>query len=273
MGLEEIINQITTARTELSREQILEMIKNKKDKAGNFLTDHTAARIIACELGVKISKKKFNLILQIKDIVSGLNDVSVTGKVVTVYPVRTFKRKDWTQGKLASIVVSDKTGTVRVVLWDKKTDLLEKGKIQKEQQVTVFHTYVRQGQDGKPELHLGDKGKVKILSESTKKLAEITQEDGPFTVEGTIVTKPEFREVTTSRNEKVALTNFEIKDQTGQLRVSAWRNIAQKICDLPVGTRLKMRNIYAKMGYEKSIELSSRYSTIVEVLDQKENES
>ena len=270
MALEEIINQITISRSDINREQILEMIKNKKANAGNFLTDQTAARIIACELGVKISKKTFNLKLQIKDIVSGLNDVSVTGKVVTVYPVKTFKRKDWTHGKLGSIVVSDKTGTVRVVLWDNKTGLLEEGRIQKEQQITVSHAYVRQGRDGKPELHLGDRAKIKILAESTKKLAEITEEGGPFTVEGTIVTKPVFREVTTSRNEKVAVTSFELSDQTGKLRVSAWRNTAQKIKDLPVGTKLKMRNIYAKKGYEKSMELSSRFSTIVEVLDQKQ---
>jgi len=270
MGLEEIINQILTTQSNLNREQIFEMIKNKKAKAGNFLTDQTAARIIASELGIKISKKKFNLKIQIKDIVSGLNDVSLTGKIVSVYPVRTFKRKDWTHGKLGSIIVSDKTGTVRVVLWDDKVDLLEKGIIQKEQTVTVSHTYVRQGRDGKPELHLGDKAKIKILKESTKMLAQITNEGGPLTVEGIVTTKPVLKEVTTSKNEKVAVTSFELRDKTGKLRVSTWRNIAQKLKDLPVGTRIKMRNIYAKKGYKNSMELSSRYSTIVEVLNQKE---
>jgi len=270
MGLEEIINQILTTQSNLNREQIFEMIKNKKAKAGNFLTDQTAARIIASELGIKISKKKFNLKIQIKDIVSGLNDVSLTGKIVSVYPVRTFKRKDWTNGKLGSIIVSDKTGTVRVVLWDDKVDLLEKGIIQKEQTVTVSHTYVRQGRDGKPELHLGDKAKIKILKESTKTLAQITNEGGPLTVEGIVTTKPVLKEVTTSKNEKVAVTSFELRDKTGKLRVSTWRNIAQKLKDLPVGTRIKMRNIYAKKGYKNSMELSSRYSTIVEVLNQKE---
>lgn len=270
MGLEEIINKILTTHSELNRKQIFEMIKDKKAKAGNFLTDQTAARILASELGIKISKKKFNLKIQIKDIVSGLNDVSLTGKVVTVYPIRKFKRKDWTHGKLGSIVVSDKTGTVRVVLWDDKVKLLEKGRIQKEQTITVSHTYVRKGLDGKPELHLGDKAKIKILKESTKTLAEITNEGGPLTVKGIVTTKPVLREVTTSKNEKVTVTSFELKDKTGKIRVSAWRNIAHEFKDLPVGTRIKIRNIYAKKGYKNSMELSSRYSTIVEVLNQKE---
>ena len=139
MGLEEIINQILSVRSDLNREQIFEKIKTKKAEAGNFLTDQTAARIVASELGVEISKKKFSLKIQIKDIMSGLNDVSLTGKVVSVYPVRTFKRKDWTEGKLGSLVVSDETGTVRVVLWNNKADLLEEGRIQKDQQIIVSH--------------------------------------------------------------------------------------------------------------------------------------
>ena len=70
MGQQEIINQILAARSDLNLEQILERIKNKKAEAGNFLTDQTAARIVACELGLKVSKKKFCLQLQIKDIVT-----------------------------------------------------------------------------------------------------------------------------------------------------------------------------------------------------------
>jgi replication factor A1 len=271
MGLEEIINQILTTCSNLNREQLLEMIENKKAEAGNFLTDQTASRLIACELGVKISQKKFCLKIQIKDIMSGLNDVSLTGEVVNVYPVRTFKRKDWTHGKVGSFIVSDKTGTIRVVLWDDKVKVLEKGRIQREQKVTVSHAYVRQGRDGKPELHLGDKGKIKIVNESTKKLAEITKDGGQLTVEGTITSKPVLREVTTAQNEKVAVTSFELSDKTGKLRVSAWRNLAETVKDFSVGTKIKIRNVYAKKGYKNSMEISSRYSTIIEILDQKKN--
>ena len=84
MSLEDIINQILLSRSDIKREQILQMIENKKKGAGDFLTDQTAARIAASELGVKIAKKPFRLKIQIKDLVSGLNDVSLTGQVVSV---------------------------------------------------------------------------------------------------------------------------------------------------------------------------------------------
>ncbi|MCW4015760.1 MAG: OB-fold nucleic acid binding domain-containing protein [Candidatus Bathyarchaeota archaeon] len=270
MGLEEIVNQILMSHSDLNRKQIMEMIENKKREAGDFLTDETAARISASELGVKIVKKPLHLKIQIQDLVSGVNDATVTGQVVSVYPPKTFKRKDWTEGKLASIIISDKSGTLRVVLWDAKVDLIESGNIQREQTVRISHGYVREGLDGKPELHLGDKANIKILTKETKKLADIKEAGGPVTVEGTIITTPDVREVTTSRNEKVWVASFQLSDETGKLKVSAWRKLAETMKDLTVGTQIKMKNIYAKKGYQDSIELSSRYSTIIEVLAEPE---
>ena len=119
-------------------------------------------------------------------------------------------------------------------------------------------------------MHLGDKGRVKIVNESSKKLAEITQEGGPLTVEGKVTSKPVLREVTTARNEEVAVCNFELSDNSGKFKVTAWRDLAKTVQDLSVGTKIKLRNIYAKKGYENGMELSSRYSTVIEVLDQKE---
>jgi replication factor A1 len=167
MGLEETVKQILLSRSDINHEEIIEMIEKKKTCACNFLTSDTAARIVASELGIKTVQAPLRLKIQIQDLVSGLNDVTVSGKVVSVYPPKTFTRRDWTEGKLASILVSDKSGTLRVVLWDQKAEIVERGKIQREQKVIISHGYVREGLDGKPELHLGHKGNVKILEVAT----------------------------------------------------------------------------------------------------------
>ncbi|MCW4034030.1 MAG: OB-fold nucleic acid binding domain-containing protein [Candidatus Bathyarchaeota archaeon] len=268
MGIEEIINQILSSRSDLNRQQVMEMIQKKKSEVPNFLTDETAARITASELGVKNVNKTHRFKIQIKDIFSGLNDVTVSGKVVSVYPPKTFKRKDWTEGKLASVIVSDQTGTLRVVLWDNKVDWVEQGRIQRDQTIRFSHGYVREGLDGNPEIHLGDKGRIKILDEQTKKLADITKVGGPITVEGTVATTPQFREVTTAKNEKVFVASFHLSDSSTKIRVSVWRNLAEEVKDLAVGTRLKMKNVYAKKGYENGLELSSRYQTTIDILEQ-----
>ena len=164
MELDAIINKIISLNPEINRQEIIEMIKNKKIKSGNFLTDETAARIIASDLGIKIVKPPIELKIQIKDLISGLNDVSLVVKLISVFPPKTFKRRDWTEGKFATLLVSDKSGTLRVVLWDKNADLIETGMIQKDQIIQISHGYVREGLGGKPELHMGNKGKIKILA-------------------------------------------------------------------------------------------------------------
>jgi len=165
---EEIVNRILSSRSDLNRNTVLEMIEEKKRNAGDFLTNETAARIAASELGVEIVKKKFRLKIQIQDLVSGLNDVTVAGQIEAVYPPKTFRRKDWTEGKLASLVVSDDTGRLRVVLWDNKVELVEKAKIRRDQRIRISHGYVREGLDGKPELHVGERSTIKVIEEKKK---------------------------------------------------------------------------------------------------------
>jgi replication factor A1 len=167
-SLEEIVNRILTSRSDINRKKIMEIVEEKKRNAGDFLTDETAARIVASELGVKVVKKSFRLKIKIQDLVSGLNDVTITGQVRAVYPPRTFTRRDWTEGKLANIVVSDESGSLRVVLWDHKVELVEKLKLQQDQRIRISHGYVREGRNGKPELHLGDRGSIKVVKEPEK---------------------------------------------------------------------------------------------------------
>jgi replication factor A1 len=168
MNLEEIVERILSSRSDLKREEVLEMIEKKKRGVGDFLTDETAARIVASELGMESVKKPLRLEIQIQDLVSGLNDVTVAGQVVTVYPPKIFTRRDWTEGKLASLLVSDKSGTLRVVLWDDKADLVESGKIQPEQTIKISHGYVREGWGGGLELHIGKRGSIEVLAETEK---------------------------------------------------------------------------------------------------------
>ncbi len=81
MGLEETIKQILSSCSNIRRQEIIEMIEKKKTGICGFLTDETAARIVASELGVKTIQKSFQLKIQIQDLFSGLNDVTISGQV------------------------------------------------------------------------------------------------------------------------------------------------------------------------------------------------
>lgn len=277
MSLEKTVEKILSSRPDLTRQEVHKMIEKKKEGVGEFFTDETAARIVASELGVEIVQKPLQLEILIQDLVSGLNDVTVAGRVITVYPPKTFTRRDLTEGKFARLLIADKSGTLKVVLWDDKTDLVETGKVEQGQITEVSHGYVREGLDGKLELHVGSRGNIQIsppeaaeinyppIMRWVKKVGEI-REDGPITVEGTIATTPTVREVVTSRNEKVAVASFELRDDTGKIGVSAWRKLADVAKGLAVGTRIRIKNAYARKGLADQLELTSRSFTSIDIL-------
>jgi len=391
MDLEQIVQRILLVRRDLTREEVLKRIYEKKRSAEGYFLDEAAARIVAFELGIEIPKdeNKAWTELSIENLVSGLNDVTVTGRVITVFPVQTFSRRDLTEGKVARLLMADKTGTLKTVLWDDKVSIIEDEKIASGQIIKVLHGYAREGLDGKPELHVGTRGEIQIsppdlveseyppitsfmekisaitgkhkktnvlgvvqrvypasefkranetygkvrrlqlqdetgqitvvfwnqmvdelgnvetgdnlrimnarvkelagglvelhvekttqIEKVTEKLpsfeqkkrqtiADIKEEGGPFTIEATIVSTPELREVTTSQNEKVKVTSLSVSDTTGKIGVSLWREHAEFARNLSSGTRILFKNIYAKRGFADQLELTTRTSTSIKIL-------
>ena len=114
---------------------------------------------------------------------------------------------------------------------------------------------------------------IKDFHEETKKVAEVEKEDGPITVEGTVVTTPITRNIVTSRGETIAVSSFELKDDTGKIRVSAWRTLVNIVKNLTPGTWIKMKNAYARKGFSDQIELTSRMLTSIEILSKPEKPS
>ncbi|MEM3088274.1 MAG: hypothetical protein QXP20_04075, partial [Candidatus Bathyarchaeia archaeon] len=91
MSAEEIIQQILSKHPELSRNQILEKLNAEKSKTGGLIADETLLRLIAARYGVEITREHADNRLRISHLVPGLNDVTVTGRVVAVYPSRNFE--------------------------------------------------------------------------------------------------------------------------------------------------------------------------------------
>ena len=270
MRMEEIIKIVTLAKPEISKEDFLKMIKQKKKELGNYFTDEAIARVLASELGVKIPREKEEKFeISIKNIIAGLNDVTVSGRIVAIYHAQTFKRGFEKEGKLARLVLSDETGEVNVILWNEKVDLVERGILKKGQKIRVFHGYVRESFRGGVELHVGESGKIEILEEGYLKIGELRSGNGPINVIGKIVSKkPLVIEVKTSRGKTVLLASFEIEDETGKAWVSMWGELAKKLEkeNLEKGITIKLKNFYVKKGFSEGIEIFSRKNSSYEII-------
>lgn len=269
MELDDIIRKVVSARPEISEERFLKMIEDRKKSLGNYFTDEAIAKILASELGVELSKEtEREFELSIKNIVSGLNDVTVSGKITSISPVQTFKR-GFEEGKIAHLVLMDDTGEVNVVLWNEKASLIEKGILKKGQKIRILHGYVREGFRSKLELHVGEHGKIEVLEESFTRINELKIGDGPINIVGKVISrKPLIRRVKTSKGEEVLLASFEIEDETGRIWVSMWRELAEKIEreGLRRGATIKLKNFYVKRGFNEGLEIFSRKNSSFEII-------
>ena len=67
--------------------------------------------------------------------------------------------------------------------------------------------------------------------------------------------------ITTGKGEQIKLLNFELKDETGFVRVSVWRNQAEQLSTLKLGDDVTIENAFVKKGYGNRVELSTRGGT------------
>lgn len=91
---------------------------------------------------------------KIKDIKDGMGDLNLTGKVLEISEIRTFQRKDGSGGKVGNLLIGDETGTLRVTLWDEKTDFLNQ--LEYGDTVELINAYARENAfTQKVELQIG----------------------------------------------------------------------------------------------------------------------
>ncbi|RLG16024.1 replication factor A, partial [Nanoarchaeota archaeon] len=115
--LEDIVKRIKEERG-LEEEKIMEMIERKVSELKGLVTREGAAHIVANELGVQLLEDMGRKELQLKNLIPGLRNVTVVGRVLRVFEGREWQKGD-RKGKVASFIIVDGTGRTRVTIWDK----------------------------------------------------------------------------------------------------------------------------------------------------------
>ncbi|MEM2320694.1 MAG: hypothetical protein QXS79_02260 [Candidatus Bathyarchaeia archaeon] len=280
LTLEHIIAKILSVRPDLSRDKVMRMIEERERLAGGFLTRESAALALAAELGV-IIEPNLRYEMRIKDLVSGLRDVTITGRVIYISQLKRFSRPNGGEGIKRSIHVADKTGIAKVVLWDDKATLISPESLI-DRIVRLSHLSVRRRAGGRLELNAGLRSIIEVnpdgiksedyppLTLFTRSISELSQhKDKIVSVLGLI---EQVYPVTTFKRQNGVegrVRHVEIVDGGGKVTLILWDNHADTLSELQAGKYIIAFQVRVRERCDGRIELHTTNRTQIIVMERK----
>jgi replication factor A1 len=266
LTLEETIELILKHRSDYERKDILTMIEEKREELGReVINDESAAMIVARELGVDLHQISPKARQRIEDITEATRSIALTAKIINIGIVRTFSRKDGGgEGKVASIMVSDETGSIRVVLWDDLTNAVSEDIISVDDVIQVRGAYVKKGLGDALELNLGRMGQVRVLedyeiedlgidftdsSTGDQKISDL--KDGLFNVSLKVKVQRVFRLSTFTRQKDDSegkVLSIVGADETGTVRLVFWDDKASEMENADEGEVILLRGVNTRLN-------------------------
>jgi len=153
---ERIIEKIAKSAN-IEKSDVEKRVEEKRSKLSGFISKEGAAQIVASELGISFENEK----LKINELLPGMRRVNIVGKVINLFPVRTFTTKKGDESKVVNFWIADDSSNIKAVLWDTNhIALIEKGEIKEGVTVEISNATMRDG-----ELHLGNFSEIKVSQE------------------------------------------------------------------------------------------------------------
>lgn len=104
-------------------------------------------------------------------------------------------------------------------------------------------------------------------SEIETKIKNIQVSEKPYIVEAIILQAPNTSNITTKSGEDITVSETLIGDDTGEIRLTGWREQSSKIAKLNVGDRVKIIGAVAGMGRENRIEVTLKPFTEIREME------
>ena len=280
-----LVAEVLRNRPEISRDSLMELVQEKKRTVGSgYLTDQGALFLIAGELGVRL-QHMITADLTLKDLHVGANDITVVARVLGIYPIAEFKRKDGSGvGRYRRVNLFDHNGIGRLTIWEDSEEAIKLSGITVDAPVRVVSAYVKQGLDGKPNLNLGKRGRIETITDSSilSKLPSLAVLSKPVdgVQEGEIALAVDGLAVSDSKSSTFvrrddgsngSLTQFELKgpgDKTTRIVIWDGGNLPE----LKSGNRVKVTNLRHKKGRQGEAELHGDSATVIQLLGDQGNQ-
>ena len=276
MSTEEIIKRILALKPNITKEAVQKMIEEERAKAAGLLTAEAAAHLVASNLGINGAGERIEAKLKIGDLTSNLSDVSLTGRVLHIFPSRSFDRDSQRKGKVLRMIIGDKSGTVTVVFWDEKADHVEASKLEPGTIVRVLHGYSRERR-GNIEVNMGNRGQLILnpldaYEEDCPKLETFFHTPADVFGEGTVhlqgVVVDSFPTNTFSRQDgsEGKVSRVVIEEGGARINLVLWDDKVDEFGGLEPGSRIRVISGNTRTGNQGGPEVHVGWDTHIQVV-------
>lgn len=283
-----MIEIVLQKKSDISAEDVRELIDEKKRKIGaGYLTDQGALFLVAADLGVSFDNNQAAQ-SSVKDLYIGANDVNLTARILTIYPIRRYSRKETNEEiQNRTLTIYDKDSSIKIRLWDQHVSFPEDNDLKPGDLIKISHGYTKSGFDNKPLINLGSKGIIEksniadndnndlgipSLDSIAKTIDDIKEPIDNIMVTGIIASNPRISRYVNFRNEPGKSLHISIsnEDETKTLRAIIWNIDEERIPDIFIrGSKVKLIGVKVKQGNpqysSEEFEIHGDEGTIIEM--------
>jgi len=213
---------------------------------------------------------------QIKNIRLTSSLISLEGKIIQKYPIKEFARKDGESGRVASTIIMDSTGTLRITFWNEDTEKLNDIETGDIIAITNLNPRKNRIDSNTIDLHASrntvitkSEKKVKIEADLVSEIKSLQTKENLVSFQGVISSIDDLRSVTLKSGEEVSLLGFIVSDDTDGIRVTLWRDQAEEFSEvLTNGTGVLLKNVRLKhSNYSGRKEVSLISESEIKIID------
>jgi len=279
---EELLEKIQEQKPELTKQDIEDRIKQKKEKIGTgYLTDQGALFLIASDLGISL-KQTLKAEMNLKDLYVGAKDVSIESRVLNISPAKQFSRKDGSPFLLRTMTVYDNDSAVSVKLWDEKANLPGIEELKPGDLIKIIKAYVKSDLNGSPTINVGSgsniestnkESEIRPINDLTIDVSEVKENQSNLVVSGKIDGGITTLEFTNRRGEPGKGLRMRLKGNDGTAKgVVIWgkdESFLPKV--ISQNAKVRLLGVRTKIG-NQGLEIHGNEATLVEIEGGKESE-
>ncbi|NIP61325.1 MAG: single-stranded DNA-binding protein [Nitrosopumilaceae archaeon] len=272
---ESLVNKLLDQKPELTREELDEKIKEKKDKIGSgYLTDQGALFLIAADMEVPLAEPQQTNI-SLSDLYAGAKEVSLESRLLNISPTKKFSRKDGSSLSLRTMTVYDGKSSASVKLWDEKATEPQLDKLKPGDMIKIIKAYVKSDLNGNPTLNIGSGSTIEQSADSTnipniesitKDVSQVKEGERDLVVTGTLDGQIIPMEFTNSRGIPGKAIRFRLKGNEGNpLRVVLWGKDESSIPRvISNDAKVRLLGVKTRNG-NQGLEIHGNDSTMIEI--------